>query len=156
MDSDWATWKRDRRSRSGWLIYLFDNLIAYGSKLQSAVTLSSAEAEYMALAHIVKEILWIVHIIEGIPGQFVRRPIILYVDNKPAINLANNHAASKFTRHIGIVHHFLRQHCEDGDKQFRIVWKQTKSQKADGMTKPLARSEFVRFRDSVVSDLVIP
>ena len=80
-DSDWATWKASRRSRSGWLIYLFRNLISFGNKLQSAVALSSAEAEYMSLSNIVKILLWIIHIIESIPGQFVRRPVKIFVDN---------------------------------------------------------------------------
>ena len=153
VDSDWATWKATRRSRSGWLIYLQFMLIAFGSRLQSAVALSSAEAEYMALAQIVKILLWIINIIEGIPGQFVRRPVPIYVDNKPAINLADNHTASKFTRHIGISHHFLRDHCFGGDATFKIIWVHTKKQWADGMTKPLPRGEFTIFRDRVVTNL---
>ena len=153
VDSDWATWKATRRSRAGWLIYLNRNLIAYGSKLQSAVALSSAEAEYMALSQIIKILLWVIHIIEDIPGQFVRRPVYVHVDNKPAINLADNHAASKFTRHIGIAHHFLRDHCASGNNCFKIVWVDGKSQWADGMTKPLPRTEFALFRDRITSDL---
>ena len=43
----------------------------------------------MTLTQIVKInlLLWIIQIIEGIPGQFVRRPVPICVDNKPAINL---------------------------------------------------------------------
>ena len=152
VDSDWAAWKGSRRSRSGYLILLGNCLIAFGSKLQPAVALSSAEAEYMALALITRIILWIIHMIECIPGQFVRRPILVYEDNKPCINLADNHSASKYTRHIGIAHHFLRDHYRGGDKQFRLVWTQSSAQKADGMTKPLPRTDFFTFRDQVVSD----
>ena len=106
----------------------------------------------MALSYIVKVILWIVHMLESIPGQFVRRPIPIYEDNKPCINLANNHAASKFTRHIGITHHFLRDHFESGDRQFELIWTDSKSQRANGMTKPLPKSEFIAFRNTVVSN----
>ena len=155
VDSDWAAWKGSRRSRSGWLIYLNANLIAFGSKLQSAVALSSAEAEYMALAQIIKIMLWILHIFEGMPGQFIKKPINVYVDNKPAINLADHHAASKFTRHISIAYHFLREHCADGTGLFNILWVEGKNQKADGMTKPLPRSSFILFKDTVVSDRVL-
>ena len=152
VDSDWAAWKASRRSRTGYLIYLNKCLIAFGSKLQSAVATSSAEAEYMALALITKILLWLINMIEAIPGQFIRKPIKVYEDNKPCINLANNHAASKFTRHIGIAHHFLRDHYESGSKQFELVWIEGRQQRADGMTKPLPHSGFIRFRDSVVSD----
>ena len=147
-----VAWKATRRSRSGWLIYLNNNLVGYGSKLQTSVALSSAEAEYMALSQLIKILLWLIHIIEAIPGQFVRRPVPIYIDNKPSINLANNHAASKFTRHIGIAHHFLRDHCAGGSKLFNLVWRETSSQQADGMTKPLPRAKFISFRDTVVSD----
>ena len=152
VDSDWAAWKGTRRSRSGWLIFLNNMLISFGSKLQTSVALSSAEAEYMALALIIKELLWILHIIEYLPGQFVRRPIPIYIDNAPSINLANNYAASKFTRHIGICHHFLRDYCEGGNRLFQLIWTNSSSNISDGMTKPLPRQSFENFRDKVVSD----
>ena len=152
VDSDWATWKGSRRSRTGYLIYLNQCLISFGSKLQSAVATSSAEAEYMALSYVTKLLLWILQMIEGIPSQFVRRPIRVFEDNKPCINLANNHAASKFTRHIGICHHFLRDHFDSGSRQFKLFWTSSSDQKADGMTKPLPRGDFISFRDQVVSD----
>ena len=77
----------------------------------------------------------------------------IYIDNKPAINLANNYAASKFTRHIGIDHHFIREHCESGSKTFKLIWRNSEHQQADGMTKPLPKSKFAKFRDSVVSNI---
>ena len=155
VDSDWASCKATRRSRTGWLIRLNNDLICFGSKLQSAVTLSSAEAEYMALAMVVKMLLWLINIIEGIPGQFVRLPIPIFEDNRPCINLANNHAAAKYTRHIGIAHHFLREHCYGGNKTFRLVWVDSEHQSADGMTKPKPKGDFIKFRDSVVSDVML-
>ena len=152
VDSDWGSCKATRRSRTDYLIFLCNCLIAFGSKLQPAVALSSGEAEYMALSHVTRILLWIINIIEAIPGQFIKRPILVYEDNKPCINLANNYAAAKYTRHIGICHHFLRDHYQSGDKQFKLIWTQSNHQKADGMTKPLPRADFITFRDSVVSN----
>ena len=85
VDSDWANCKVTRRSHTGWLVRLNGDLICFGSKLQSAVARSSAEAEYMALSMIIRMLLWLINIIEGIPGQFIRRPIPVYEDNKPCI-----------------------------------------------------------------------
>lgn len=155
VDSDWANCKATRRSRTGWLIRLNGDLICFGSKLQSSVALSSAEAEYMALSTIVRMLLWLINILTAIPGQFIRRPIPIYEDNKPCINLADNHAASKYTRHIGIAHHFLRQHCYGGDRTFSLIWRQSNLQPANGMTKPLAKTPFIEFRDEVVSDIIL-
>src|SRR5210317_1555952 len=49
-DSDYATNKDNRTSVTGYLIFFRDALIAWESKLQDAVTLSSTEAEYTALS----------------------------------------------------------------------------------------------------------
>ena len=155
VDSDWANCKATRRSRTGWLIRLNGDLICFGSKLQSAVVQSSAEAEYMALSMIIRMLLWLINIIECIPGQFVRRPIPIYEDNKPCINLADNHAAAKYTRHIGICHHFLRDHCQGGNKTFQLIWRDSTHQPANGMTKPLTKSEFKQFQDEVVSSTIL-
>ena len=67
-------------ARASYLIYLGNCLIAFGSKLQLVVALSSSEAEYMALSLITRILLWVVHMIENIPVQFVRHPIIVYED----------------------------------------------------------------------------
>ena len=90
------------------------------------------------------------------PGQFVKKPINIYMDNNPGINLADHHVESKFTRHISIAHHhFLREHCSDGSGLFKLLWVKGKTQKTDGMTKSLPRADFIRFRDNVVSDRLL-
>jgi hypothetical protein len=48
-DSDYAGDKNTRQSVSGYVVYLNGALIAWRSKAQKTVTLSSTEAEYMAL-----------------------------------------------------------------------------------------------------------
>ena len=40
--------------------------------------------------------------------------------------LVNNHASSKYTRHIGIQHHFLRDYYEGGSKIFELMWDESK------------------------------
>ena len=49
-DSDWAGDKTTRRSTSGWLCSLLGTPLSYASRTQQTVTLSSAEAELMALS----------------------------------------------------------------------------------------------------------
>ena len=58
-DSDFAGDKETRRSVSGYCIYLFDCLICWKSKGQKHVTLSSTEAEYVAMAEVCTEIMFI-------------------------------------------------------------------------------------------------
>ena len=46
------------------------------------------------MSYVTRLLLWIVNIIEAIPGQFVKRPVMVYEDEKPCINLTNSHTTS--------------------------------------------------------------
>ena len=49
-DADWAQDVSDRKSTSGCLIFLGESCISWFSRKQACVSLSSAEAEYVALS----------------------------------------------------------------------------------------------------------
>ena len=50
IDADWAGDPSDRRSTSGFLVYLGSNPITWCAKKQATVSRSSIESEYRALA----------------------------------------------------------------------------------------------------------
>jgi len=83
-DSDWASDSKDRKSISGNLITIGDNnIIAWKSKKQPIVTLSSMEAEYVAASTTLQDIKLIKELINFIIGE-IEIPT-LFIDNQSAL-----------------------------------------------------------------------
>ncbi|MBW0483911.1 hypothetical protein O181_023626 [Austropuccinia psidii MF-1] len=60
-DADWGNCRITRRSTTGYLIKINDNLVIWKTRKQPTVSLSSAEAEYKSLTDLTSEILWLRH-----------------------------------------------------------------------------------------------
>ncbi|XP_026429163.1 uncharacterized protein LOC113325157 [Papaver somniferum] len=112
-DSDWAGDITDRKSITGYCVFLGDSLISWRSKKQSVVSRSSAEAEYRALAHTTSELIWLRWLLRDM-GVIISAPIPLYCDNKAAIQITHNDVFHERTKHIEIDCHFTRHHFKKG------------------------------------------
>lgn len=144
-DSDWASDIDTRRSVAGFCFFFLGCCISWSAVKQKSVALSSAEAEYYALTHAVKEALWLrmllllLHI--HIPDTY---PILS--DNSAAITIANKEVISSRTKHIDVRHHFLRQYM---GKELSTSWISTEDMPADIFTKPLPQPIFEKHRNTL-------
>jgi hypothetical protein len=138
-DSDWAGDTENRISITGFIIYLLGVPICWRSKGQKGVTLSSSEAEYVAMSEAVKEIRFVYYLLESL-GISVKLPIIVRIDNIGAIFMAENASSGVRTRHIDTRYHFIREHIEDGFIQ--IVFVGTSDNDADIFTKNVSKETY--------------
>ena len=76
-------------------------------------------------------------------GQFKQEKFPIYTDNNGALLLANNPVFHERTKHIAIKYHYIRDLINKGI--IHLIYIPTKDQKADGLTKPLARVKFKEF-----------
>ena len=89
-------------------MYLQEVPIAWKSKQQSHVSLSSSEAEYIAISNVVKEVLFIKPILEDMEIK-VKLPICIFCDKVGAIQMVRNNTSGTGTRHINVRYHFVRE-----------------------------------------------
>ena len=148
-DSDFASDKETRISVFGYIIYFCGIPIAWRSKGMKSVVLSTTEAEYMALSEVVKELKFIVQLLETMNIK-VELPITVYVDNVGAIWLSNNRTTSDRTKHIDIRTSFVKEYQEDG----KIIIKFVKSEEneADIFTKNTTNVIFNNHQKKLVWD----
>jgi len=142
VDADWGSDVNDRKSTLGYAFTLSGGAISWSSKKQSAVALSSTEAEYITGTHAAKEAIWLGRLFAGLqqPSSF---PIPLLIDNQSAITIAKNPEFHDRTKHIDIRYHFLQHKVELGDIILNYV--PTNNQSADILTKGLAWEKHERF-----------
>jgi histone deacetylase 1/2 len=134
-DADWAGSVDDRRSTSGFDIFLGSNLVSWSARKQATVSRSITEAEYKVVANATAEIMWIQTLLKeiGIPSPRAAR---LWCDNMGVKYLSSNIVFHARTNHIEVDFHFVRERVLSNQLQIDFV--PTGDQVADAFTKGLA------------------
>jgi hypothetical protein len=144
-DADWAGNAEDRKSTSGGCFYVGNNLIAWMSKKQAYISLSTTKAEYIAAVSCCTQLLWMKMLL-GDYG-FSQDTMIINCDNTSAINISKNPVHHSRTKHINIRHHFLRDFVESEVVSLSFI--PTENQLEDILTKPLDGSRFEYLRKAI-------
>ena len=129
-----------RRSISGVLHRIGNSSIAWASKMQPTVSLSSTEAEYRILIDAAKDIIHFQRLFVEL-GLQPAKATPLYNDNQSCIKFVDNPAMHARTKHIEIQHHFIRETAQAG--AIHVNYIPTTAQLADFLTKPLPYSSFI-------------
>jgi len=126
----------DLTSVSGYVSLMNGGAISWGSKKQSDVSLSSTEAEYIALAEETREITWLRHLMEGLEYK-QPQPTKLCGDNSGSLAIAKNPQYHKRTKHFDTRHHYIRQKIKDCI--IEVLYCPTINMTADIFTKALPK-----------------
>ncbi|GJW33747.1 retrovirus-related pol polyprotein from transposon TNT 1-94 [Tanacetum coccineum] len=96
----------DRNSTSGICIFVGCCLTSWFSKKQTALAISTTEAEYVIAGKACQQALWMKQAL--IDYDIRLDDVLIMYDNKSAIDLSKNPVQHSRTKHIEIHHHFLR------------------------------------------------
>ena len=123
-------------SISRYMFLINRGAVSWSSKRQPVMALSTAEAEYMATAHLVKEILWLQTFLGEIT-RLLSMPMTLNCDNQSAITLTKDGQFHARTKHIDLRFHFICEAVADGT--ITMAYFPTQAMVADILMKPLIR-----------------
>ena len=122
------------------------------SKLQTEITLSTTEAEYVALSHAMRETLPFIELVQEINMYLKLNDSIeqaltkctVFEDNNGCIELATCPKLRPRTKHIAIKYHHFREKVQSG--MFKVRRIDTNDQEADIFTKALPPKLFESLR----------
>ena len=111
-DVDYAGSIADKRSTTGYCMFLGGNLVTWRSKKQNVVARSSAEEEFRAMAQGVCELLWMKIILDDLK---IKHEVAmgLACDNMFVINIAHNPFQHDRTKHVEIDRHFIKEKSDN-------------------------------------------
>lgn len=145
-DADFAGDKNDRKSTSGFVFKVYGNTISWSSKKQPTVSLSSTEAEYIALGGAICEGKWLRGLLHELDID-CNDATIIHEDNQSTMRVAEEPREHQRMKHIDVKYNFIRDSISNNE--FKLKYIPTGDQTADIMTKGLGQTSFVKHRKNL-------
>ena len=140
VDVDWAGNALDRKSTTGFCVFVGGNMVTWKSKKQTVVARSSAEAEYRAMAYATCELIWLKGLLRDL-GFPVTQSMTLHCDNQAAMHIASNPVFHERTKHIEVDCHYIRSQVQA--KVIKTRYVRSQDQLADIFTKALPSAQYL-------------
>ncbi|CAI7845259.1 unnamed protein product, partial [Closterium sp. NIES-53] len=141
-DASWVDDQATQRSSQGYTFSPGSSSVSWHSTRSSSVLGSSCEAEIYATAMAAQEMRWLTYLLTDL-GERPRSPPVLYVDNKAAIALCQEHRLEHRTKHISLRYFLALELQQRG--QLRLTYVATRANTADMFTKALPPGDHQRF-----------
>jgi hypothetical protein len=138
-NADWANCVDERKSMSGGAFFLGDSLVAWLSKRQGSISLSTTEAEYIAVATSCTQVLWMIQTLADLEVKY-DASIPIHCDNTSAISVSKNPVFHSKNKNIPIKYHFLREQVTNIVVYLHYI--PSKDHIVDIFTKLLAKAQF--------------
>ncbi|KAK3277355.1 hypothetical protein CYMTET_14628 [Cymbomonas tetramitiformis] len=129
----------------GILVFLCGSLVIYSSMIQKSVSLSTTEAEIIAMSEGAREIKCILNVLDSLAS--IHGPVPMYYDNQGAIHLASNYVNNSRSKHIEVGNMYIRELTKA--KEAEALYTGTDDNTSDIMTKPLALPSFRVHREGL-------
>ena len=113
-DSDFAGDLDGGKSTSGYVFMIGDGAVAWSSKKQPIVTLSTTEAEYVAATTCACQSIWMKEVINSIEEDHCKC-VTVFCNNSSSIKLSKNPVFHGRTKHINVRFHFIRDLIKKGE-----------------------------------------
>ena len=137
----------DGKTQYGYAIMWGGPLICKSSKLNH-VGINSTYNEYMALHHVIKQIVWLRQLFFEIGlAEFISKPTLVHADNKQANSLCSEDLVTQGNMYFRTGYHYCKEAVRD--EYVTVEYIDTALNIADTMTKALASNKIKDFHDSL-------
>eukprot|EP00957_Ditylum_brightwellii_P156915 11942439-Ditylum_brightwellii.AAC.1 len=134
-------------SRTGYIIKYANCPIIWSSKLQTEITMSTTEAEYVALSQAIREVIPLMQLLNEVKGsiritneELPEFKCKAFEDNQKCIKLAKCPRMQSRTKHIAMKYHHFKSKVIDGIITMTGI--DTNDQQVDLLTKNLDKVNF--------------
>lgn len=143
VDADWAGDCYDRKSVTGFVFKIYDSSFLWVTRKQNCVSLSTTEAELVALCTAVSEVLYIKKLLSDFDLYITN--INMYEDNQGCIAIIKNPSNNKRVKHMDLKYNFVCDNFKKG--LINISYIDSGNNQADILTKGLPVISFLKFFD---------